>query len=163
MTKSLQGHLLVASPQERDPDFVKAVILLIQHSADQAVGVVLNRPTATTIEQLWSSAMKKRCPCRQPVNAGGPVPGPLMAVHTCQPLAEIEILPSLYYAVQKKNLDKLVRQTDHRFKVFDSHAGWGPGQLEAQIEAGAWLTVPATIEHVFGRVKDLWDDLAPAA
>ena len=160
MTKSLQGRLLVAPPRQLDPDFAKTVILLIQHSEQQAVGVVLNRPTGRTVKELWQGELKEACDCGRHVNSGGPVPGPLMAVHTCQPLSEIEILPGVYYAVKKKNLDKLVRQTDQRFKVFDSHAGWGPGQLERQIEAGSWLTAPAIVEQVFSDEAGLWEEVS---
>ena len=51
--KSLAGHLLIAPQQERDLDFMRTVILLIQHSEEQAFGVVLNRPTTTTARQTW--------------------------------------------------------------------------------------------------------------
>ena len=51
--KSLAGHLLIAPSQERDPDFAGTVILLIQHSEEQAFGVVLNRPTTTTVREVW--------------------------------------------------------------------------------------------------------------
>lgn len=51
--KTLQGHLLIAPLQKRDLDFIRAVILLIQHSEEQAFGVVLNRPSTTTLRQAW--------------------------------------------------------------------------------------------------------------
>ena len=51
--KSLAGHLLIAPQHERDLDFIRTVILLIQHSEEQALGVVLNRPTTTTVRQVW--------------------------------------------------------------------------------------------------------------
>ena len=51
--KALLGHLLIAPQHERDLDFVGTVILLIQHSEEQAFGVVLNRPTTTTVQQAW--------------------------------------------------------------------------------------------------------------
>ena len=157
--KSLQGHLLIASPSEFDPDFAKAVILVIQHSPEQAVGLVLNRPTGATVKELWKTSVKKSCDCQRPVYSGGPVPGPLMAVHTCESLARIEILPGVYYAVHKKDLDKLVRQSDHAFKVFDSHAGWGPGQLETWLDQRSWSTMPATVQHVFHDQGDLWEEV----
>jgi len=163
MTKSLQGHLLVAPPHQLDPDFVKTVTLLIQHSEQQAVGVVLNRPSSRTISEVWRGLYKKACGCEQNVNSGGPVPGPLMAVHSSEPFSEIEILPGVYYAVTKKNLDKLVRQADQQLKIFDSHAGWGPGQLEQQLAAGDWLSVPSTVDQVFSDDAGLWDEVVRLA
>jgi len=163
MTKSLQGHLLAAPPHEFDPDFVKTVILLIQHSQQQAVGVVLNRPTETTVKEYWKSVLKKPCDFDGPMHCGGPVPGPLMAIHCCEANSEIEVLSGVYYSVTKKNLDKLVRQPDLRLKVFDSHAGWGPGQLDQQLDAGAWLSAPATAEHVFSDGEQLWEEVVGQA
>jgi putative transcriptional regulator len=153
---SLQGYLLIASPNESNPDFTKTVILLIQHSEQQAVGVVLNRPTERTIGEIY----RQTCHSNQFLYAGGPVPGTLMAVHTCELLAEIEIIPGLYYAVKARNLKKLVREPGHCLKVFDGHAGWGPGQLAEQIEDGGWKVIPGSVEHVFYDGNDLWERLA---
>lgn len=158
--ESLQGKLLVAPPDELDPDFVKTVILLIQHSREQAVGVVLNRRTATPVKELWRSVIKKRCDLDQYVNSGGPVPGPPMAIHTNEALSEIEILPGVHYCVKKKHLEQLGRQPHPRVKVFDSHAGWGPGQLEGQIQRRSWRIAPGTVEHVFHREEDLSEEVA---
>ena len=74
--QSLQGQLLVAPDSEVDPDFAKTVVLLIQHSEAQAVGLVLNRRTAMTAKELWKQVIKKRCDLETHVNCGGPVPGP---------------------------------------------------------------------------------------
>ena len=130
---SLQGHLLVAAPKLVDPDLAKTVVLLIQHSPQQAFGVVVNRPRDATVKELWQQEFNKTCECDRPINAGGPVPGPIMAVHECDTLAEIDVLPGVYYSIKKKDLQKLVRQSDCPLKIFDSHSGWGPGQLEGQL------------------------------
>ncbi|MGA2031625.1 MAG: YqgE/AlgH family protein [Thermoguttaceae bacterium] len=148
----------MASPDSRDPEFVRAVILLIQHSQQQAIGVILNRPSTRSLAEMWSG--KRRADGQQCVYSGGPVPGPLMAVHVCAELAELEILPGLYYTVQKKRLEKLVQQSGSTFRVFESHAGWGPGQLEQFVQAGAWLVLPATRDLVFGGETELWQQLA---
>ena len=155
--ESLQGKLLVAPPRVLDPDFVRTVILLIQHSAGQAVGVVLNRRTDATVKQLWRSVIEKPCDLEQHVHCGGPVPGPPMAVHTDEALSDIEILPGLHYSVKKKNLEQLGRQPGRPLKIFDSHAGWGPGQLDDQIQQGSWQIADATVQRVFHDEEDLWD------
>jgi len=157
---SLQGHLLVAAPKLTDPDLAKTVVLLIQHSPQQAFGLVVNRPREdTSIKQLWQQEFKKACDCPQAVNSGGPVPGPIMAVHGCEALAEIEVLSGVYYSIKKQDLHKLVRQPDCPMKIFDSHAGWGPGQLEAQLDGELWQVVTATPETVFGADPKLWETL----
>ena len=156
---SLQGHLLVAAPKLTDPDLAKTVVLLIQHSPEQAFGLVVNRPRDTSVKQLWQQEFKKACDCRQPVNSGGPVPGPIMAVHGCEALAEIKVLRGVYYSIKKQGLHKLVRQPDCPLKIFDSHAGWGPGQLEEQLEGELWQVISATSETVFGTDPKLWERL----
>ena len=156
---SLQGHLLVAAPKLSDPDLAKTVILLIQHSSEQAFGLMVNRPRGTSVKELWQQEFKEACDCGQPVNSGGPVPGPIMAVHGCEALAEIKVLREVYYSIKKQGLHKLVRQPDCPLKIFDSHSGWGPGQLEEQLDNELWQVLPGTPGDVFGRDCQLWEKL----
>lgn len=158
--KSLQGQLLIASPRLRDPNFAKTVVLLVQHSDQGALGVVLNRPTSKKIKELWKDVGDAPCNNEQPVCLGGPVSGPLMAVHTNQFFAEMEILPGIFFAAKREYLDGLVLQQDDPLKVFFGHAGWGPGQLDSEIRAGGWLTLPATTEYVFYHGEDLWEKVS---
>ena len=157
---SLQGHLLVATPKLPDPNFSKAVVLLVQHGENGALGIVLNRPIGKTVEQVWQQVSEVSCSSKQQVNLGGPVSGPLTAVHSDKGLAELEILPGVYFAAQKGNLDELVQQEEHRFKIFIGHAGWGEGQLEGELKHGAWLTTPATFDYIFHDGDDLWEKVA---
>jgi putative transcriptional regulator len=158
---SLAGRILVAPPDLHDPDFAKAVILVVQHSEEQAFGVILNRPTDRTIRDAWGGT--KRPECYQWVYSGGPVPGPLFALHGDPSLAEIEVLPGVYYVLQKKNLERLLGRPGRTFKIFNSHAGWGPGQLERWIEAGRWAVAPATPRLVFDADTSLWEEAAKLA
>ena len=158
--ESFEGHLLLASSRLLDPNFLKTVILLIQHGDQGALGLVVNRPTSKMVKELWREVGPVRCQSEQPVHLGGPVSGPLMAVHTSASLGEVEILPGVFFAAKKKNLDELVRQEDHPFKVFIGHAGWGPGQLESELKQGAWLTTPAAAEYIFHHGTDLWEEVS---
>jgi len=158
--QNLKGHLLVASPHLADPNFVKTVVLLIHHSEEGAFGVVLNRPADNTIKELWEQVGETPCESDRRVNVGGPVAGPLMAIHTDKQLGEMEILPGLYFAAQRDHLEELLRRTDRPFRVFVGHSGWGGGQLESELKEGAWLTTPATVDQVFGDDADLWRKVA---
>jgi putative transcriptional regulator len=155
--KLLAGQLLIAPPQECDPDFSKAVLLVIQHSAEQALGLVLNRPTGKPIKQVWKG--RRDCECYQHIYSGGPIPGSLIAVHADKLLAEMTIGPGLYYSVRRKSLERLLQRPDHPFKIFEGHAGWGPGQLEYWLEADGWLLWPALHRHVFDVSLDLWTEV----
>ena len=87
---SLEGHFLLASENLLDPNFARAVVLMIQHNDQGALGVILNRPTSKTVRELWQDVGQSPCQSQQPVCLGGPVSGPLMAVHPLAELAEVE-------------------------------------------------------------------------
>ncbi len=160
--ESLEGQLLLASPQLVDPNFVRTVVLLVQHNDEGAFGLVINRPTGKTVQELWKQVGESPCENRQPVHLGGPVSGPLMAIHAADGLAEMEIIEGVYFAAKKQNLDELVRR-EVPFKVFVGHSGWGPGQLEGEIEQGAWRVLPAKQADVFDPADDLWQRLMQRA
>jgi len=158
--KSLQGQLLVASPHLQDPNFVRTVILLVQHSQEGAFGLVLNRPINKTVKELWAEVDEPPCECGKHLNLGGPVSGPLMALHTQKKLAEVEIMPGLYFSAEKGHLEQLVRHDPKKFKLFVGHSGWGSKQLENELKQGAWLTTPATVESIFLEESGLWKQVA---
>ncbi|MEI8372609.1 MAG: YqgE/AlgH family protein [Planctomycetota bacterium] len=161
--ESLEGQLLLASPQLLDPNFVRTVVLLVEHNDMGALGLVINRPTGKTVQELWKQVGELPCESQQPIHLGGPVSGPLMAIHIADSLAEMELAAGVFFAAKKQNLDELVRH-DERFKLFIGHAGWGPGQLEAEIEQGAWRAIPAKLEDIFDAdADDLWQRLMQRA
>ncbi|MEA1950023.1 MAG: YqgE/AlgH family protein [Planctomycetota bacterium] len=158
--KSLAGQLLLATPRLPDENFYRSVVLMIEHTEDGALGVVLNRLADRSVEELWSEVSDVECRGHRPLNLGGPVSGPLMAVHTDKDSSELEIMPGLYLAAQKANLDHLVQQEQHRCRIFLGHSGWGGGQLEEELKQGAWHVTPATLEAIFHAEDDLWETVA---
>lgn len=158
--QSLKGHFLVASPHLLDPNFARTVVLMIHHSEDGAFGVVINRPADKTIRQVWERATEQPCTVNRLVNVGGPVSGPLIAVHTDAEAAEMQVIPGLYFSAQREHLERLVSQDDHPFRLFVGHSGWGKGQLERELEQGAWFTTAATIDDVFDDESVMWRKIA---
>jgi putative transcriptional regulator len=65
-------------------------------------------------------------------------------------------LPGVYFCHDKTQLENLVQQQQHAFKLFVGHSGWGGGQLENEIRQGAWLTTPASAEFIFDDEDQLW-------
>jgi putative transcriptional regulator len=157
--ESLAGHLLVASPQLLDPNFVRSLVLLIEHSEEGAFGVVVNHPVSKTLQELWREVGSAPCHSRLPVYVGGPVPGPLISLHNKPELAETEVLPGVFVAAKKQHLDALVLTEEPSYKVLIGHSGWGAGQLEDELHRSDWRVVPATPEHVFSTADDLWEDV----
>jgi putative transcriptional regulator len=163
--KSLAGQLLVASRHLTDPNFARTAVLIIEHGDEGSLGVVLNRITSKTVRDVWHSIGEFECDNPQPVNSGGPVPGPLIALHTWEELGEKQVLPGVYMSVQKDVLDQIVTTADGQFRVYSGHSGWGSGQLEAELEAGGWVTGPARVTDVFesetleGDDRPLWHEV----
>ncbi len=154
--KSLQGHFLIASPYLADPNFVRTVVLLVQHNSEGAFGLVLNRPSEKTVRQLWEQVHEPPCENEQFINVGGPVSGPLMALHTQADLSELLVLPGVHFAAEKGHLEQLVMRNEGKLKLFVGHSGWGAKQLEDELQQGAWLTTPAKAEYVFLEDEGLW-------
>lgn len=154
--QSFQGQLLVAAGQLQEPTFSQTVVLMLQHNEQGALGVVLNRPVEQTIRNLWEQVSEAPCEVDLPVNLGGPVSGPLLAVHCQEPLAELEVPCGVFVAATKDNLDRLVQAPEQPFRLFVGHAGWAAGQLEGEIARGMWHLLPATTDLVFGDHEGLW-------
>lgn len=156
---SLSGHLLVASRKLRDPNFRQAVVFLLEHNENGALGVVLNRPTERTVEQVWEAVEFDPCDCQQALNLGGPVQGPLIALHTSEELSEKTLLPGLYLSMQKATVDPLVRQDEHPFRLYSGNSGWGGGQLEDELAEGSWHTTPARATDIFADPDGAWREV----
>jgi putative transcriptional regulator len=158
--KSLKGHFLVASPRLADSNFYRSVVLMVQHDAEGAMGLVLNRQTSSTIAELWHLMSETECPSQEAVFVGGPVSGPLLAVHSHDEFDELEILPGVYFATDQESVVEIVTDPHGPFRLFVGYSGWSAGQLEGELEAGGWLIDVATREDVFSDHGDLWNRIA---
>ncbi len=158
---SLQGNLLVASPHLHESPFSRTVVLLLYHHEDGAFGIVLNRPIDQTVKSLWEHLSDQPCQSTQRLSMGGPVSGPIMALHKEKSLAEMDVqVPGgVYVAATKEHLEQLVLTEEQPFRLFIGHAGWTSGQLEQELRTGVWMIAPATAGHVFGDDENLWKNL----
>ena len=156
----LKGRLLVATPSLGDPNFDHTVVLLLEHGEDGAVGVVLNRPTGTDLSDPlpgWS-----RLAAEPPVVfVGGPV-SPDAAICLArswpdEPLDSYEpLLDSLGTLDLSADPDEVAAGVQG-VRVFVGYAGWGAGQLESEIAAGAWWVVDASPDDALSaEPEELW-------
>lgn len=90
------------------------------------------------------------------VHFGGPLSGPVVAVHGSLALAEVETGQGIYVAAQKDHLEALVRERPSDYRLIIGHAAWSAQQLASELEAGMWHLLPATPETVFPLQADLW-------
>ena len=148
----LTGRLLVASPVMRDPNFDRTVVLMLEHGVEGGVGVVLNRPSHVQAAQILPE-LDGRTVEPGTVHVGGPVQ-PEAAICLVR-LARPESGPNwshLFGAVGSVNLDRPLEELGSAstgLRLFAGYAGWGPGQLEGEIEAGGWMVLRRRDEDAF--------------
>ena len=160
-TESLVGHLLVATPGLRDPNFDRTVVLLVAHEEGGALGVVLNRATEVPVAEVlggWGGLASDP----SVVFEGGPV----------QPEAAICLARSKSGTGDTRGFSRVegtvgtvdlsgdpdsLRDELVEVRVFAGYAGWSPGQLEDEIATGSWFTFKALPSDAFtDRPDDLW-------
>lgn len=162
--KSLKGQLVIAAPTLETPFFERTVILMIEHTEEGAHGIVLNRPSETTVGEIADQVLDEPFEWDKRVLVGGPVPGPLMIVHDDPDLADRTIIPGVYCCVDPEKVRAAIRSRIEPSLVVVNYAGWGSGQLESEFDYETWMTLPAEIEHVFrDGDDDIWDEVVRAA
>jgi putative transcriptional regulator len=159
--ESLAGQLLLASPALRDPNFVRTVVLIGGHNDEGAMGVVLNRPSTVTVGEAVP-ALEELAGTLEPIYVGGPVQSGsvvFLAEFLDPAAAGVIVLGRIGFPAPDADLDALVDTTARR-RVFAGHAGWGPGQLDAEVESGDWIIEAAEPRDVFTEVpEDLWSEV----
>ncbi len=159
-TPTLQGCLLVASPRLSDAVFGRSVCLVVEHTAQNgAAGVVLNRPFISDVTPLWEQLTEGSHHTAEPprhLHFGGPVSGPVVAVHDQEALADAGNGEGVYVAAQADTLKKLVFVAPEHYRLVVGHAAWKQGQLEKEIREGYWYVLPAHPELVFSSDDEMW-------
>ena len=154
---SLKGKLLRSGGGLFDPNFRHTVVLIGEHDEQGAVGVVLNRPLSITVEEAVA-ALVELVPRGEVLYEGGPVEPeqPVLLAEVEHPdLLDVPVFGSIGFLTGDVPTD--VRAGLRRARVFAGHAGWGPGQLEAELAAGSWIVEPAREDDVFSDAPgSLW-------
>ena len=154
------GKLLIATPSLLDENFRQSVVLLLRGSDDDGVlGLVLNRESNKKIDELWQTIFDEPCKTTANLHIGGPVPGPLMALHTNVELGDFEALPGIYCSTSREALETLAEGESTPFRFFVGNAGWGAGQLAREVHEGAWYIAEAAGEIIFAEETEVWQKL----
>lgn len=158
VVESVRGHLLIASPTLTDANFLRTVILVTENGDEGAMGVVLNRPSPA----LVGEAVPELSPLvgeEAPVYVGGPVqPAALVVLADFRDRAAAAtiVVADVGFVSAEADTSELLAAT-RRARVFAGYAGWGPGQLEAEIEEDAWIVeAPVPGELFADDVENLW-------
>jgi len=156
----MKGKLLIATPELlTDNIFSQSVILITDYHDDGTVGFILNKP----IPAMVNDVTKLDIPLQ--LYNGGPVsPDRLYFIHRMPETVEggYEIYPGLYWGGDLSKLESGVAETDNlsdKIKFFVGYSGWSKGQLEDEIERGAWLVTDKKIDPIRINPKTLWKEL----
>ncbi len=157
--KSLKGQLLLDSGTLQGSFFHRTVILVCQHDAEGAFGLVINRTTENKVGDALVADLAETLK-DQPLYLGGPVqPQALSYLHTDAFVPDANVMPNLSLG---HSLDSLIDlgesfSVSQQVKVFAGYAGWSPGQLDDEMKRETWLTHPASIDLVFHhQPSELW-------
>jgi putative transcriptional regulator len=158
--ESLRGKLLIASPALGDPNFARSVVLITEHGEEGAMGVVLNRPSDTAVDEVAPELASVAA--AETVFVGGPVQPQALVV-----LAEFNDPRAAAWVVvadvgfvaadtDRDELESMIR----RGRVYAGYSGWGAGQLEAELEEEAWIVeAPLPAELFAEQPEALWQEV----
>jgi putative transcriptional regulator len=158
------GTFLVSSRELGDPNFAGTVVLLLKFDEEEgALGIVVNRRTDVPLSRVFEN-IKSAKDRTDAVYIGGPVePGSVMALLKSAGKMEdaSRVLAGIYLISGKALLEKTAAEAPPgSFHVYLGYAGWGPGQLEHEVELGGWRVLPADAATIFDPDPDgLWEKL----
>ena len=153
------GTLLLAEPPMADPNFRRTVVLLCHHDEDGSFGLVLNRPTEARLAELAASPL----PFDAPLGHGGPVE--TETLHYLHPYGDevpgcLDLAPGVAWGGDFETVVEgfqTGRFDVDRFRFFLGYSGWGPDQLQDEVDEGSWIVREATADVVFAESDDaLW-------
>jgi putative transcriptional regulator len=164
-SSSLAPAFLLSMPQLRDPNFSRTVVLLCRHNEDGAFGLVVNRPLLTTGRVTVNLDPPVSTDRELEVWVGGPVEPHRSWVLVGEELDEdgelggIRIADGLYLSTSSDLLRRLLEPSPPPLtRLIVGYSGWGPGQLEAELEASSWLMSDVDRDLMFNTPPDrLWE------
>lgn len=147
--QSLRGKLLISAGGLFDANFRHTVVLIGAHDADGAVGVVLNRPLERTVAETVP-LLAALAPPGERLFEGGPVAtdeAVLLVAVADATVLDVPVFGSVGFVTGEVSPD--IAPGVHHARVFIGHAGWGAGQLDAELAARAWIVTDPLVEDVF--------------
>lgn len=155
---SARGQLLIAGPGLQDPNFWRAVVLVIEHTEDGAFGLVLNRASETTVADA-AADLEELVGLDEQLFLGGPVqPSAVVVLAEFEDADDAALIAFGAVGVLGSNASPEEPFAGVRTgRAFAGHAGWGPGQLDAELERGDWILEPARRDDAFAAdPTELW-------
>lgn len=149
---------MLASPKMDDPNFHHTVVLMLEHHEQGSMGLVLNRPLSLTIDDAWNRISDQPCEHDTAVFQGGPCPGPLMVLHREADIGGMQVMPGFYVSSESPEVERLIGQPLSQVRFIIGYAGWGPQQLEDEMQWGVWRACPGDAGMCFATPERMWLD-----
>jgi putative transcriptional regulator len=162
VSTSLAPSLLLSMPQLVDPNFNRTVVLLCTHNRHGAFGVVVNRPLVTSGRVVVNLDPPVSTERELEVWVGGPVEPErswMIVGDTVGEFDRMKIVDGLYLSTSPDLLRRLLEpQPPPQARLIVGYSGWGPGQLEAELEASAWLMSDVDVDLIFNTPPErMWE------
>ena len=163
-TQQLSGQLLVAQPDLKDPNFQQSVIYLVEHDDGGAFGLVVNQFVARLPLKVVAEHFDMEETLDKPLtfHYGGPVsPSALFVLHSDDVTLDssLDLEHDLALSGNADILQQIAKdEGPSRFRIVFGYAGWGPGQVEAEIAAGTWEVIDYDPDLVFGDDLESWEE-----
>jgi putative transcriptional regulator len=157
--ESIRGQLLIAGPGLLDPNFQRTVVLIVEHTDEGAFGLVLNRPSETTVGEAVDE-LDRFVDGDDTLFIGGPVSqSALIVLAEFDDAQQAALVAFDDIGVLGEHGDDVMPET-RRGRAFAGHAGWGPGQLDSELDRGDWILEQADREDAFsGEPRSLWESV----
>jgi putative transcriptional regulator len=161
----IAGGLLIAMPQlVTDPNFARSVVLMIEHTDEGSLGLVVNRPLELSLGDVMRTLdLEWEGDPEDPVYSGGPVqPQSGWVLHEPVELPveqpSLSVSSGIQLSTSPEQLRELAAAPPDRVRFLLGYAGWAPGQLEGELAAGAWLLAPSSAQLVFETpAESIWE------
>ena len=152
------GSLLIATELLSETPFQQAVILILQSNKLGTIGVTLNQPANEESKSAWKKltgqSLDERC-----LVSGGPINGPVFAIHQNQLLGEIEMPGGIFVTAQTNKFRELIDLNNTPYRIAFGIVGWKPGQLKSEVNHGYWYCIRnSSADQIFSDPDDLWSD-----
>src|SRR5581483_7670977 len=154
--ESARGQLLVAGPTLIDPNFWRTVVLVVEHTEEDALGLVLNRPSETVVSDAVPE-LEELIDGDELLYIGGPVqPAAVVVLARFEDPGDSALIAFDDVGVLGSD-DSMDSTPVIEGRAFVGHSGWGSGQLDSEIERGDWILEPARRDDAFTESpRDLW-------
>lgn len=159
LVESLKGHLLVSDAGLYDPNFRKTVVLMAEHNEEGALGVVLNQRSGLTLGEAVPG-LASALGGESDLFIGGPVlPDGVVVIADLGDAERLDLPIIGTVGLVTSAFGPEPPEGLKAARVFAGHSGWGPGQLESELSADSWLTLPALPSDAFADPDRLWGEV----